>query len=448
MIAKGSDTRIASRCDVDRRTFLAGALGGGLCAVTSRPAGAATSTPSEDPAASLRRFAVWVPGYEPDAASAEGVPLIRNRTLARGIRDPRAPYRLMTRVGLDGTIRQALLPAAAHDVEVAPDRSVAVLCGFEAPSQVAFDPESLDVLSVAPCSAPDGRGGGHAVWLDGGRVVALTERAPRRPLGSGPEAQFGRVSFRDPKTLKVLEVRSSGGIDPHDVRAVDDGRHLVIAHYGSLPRPGRRDLAVPRDVVEASIVVLETATGKVVDKWVTGRAHDELRHLAAGRRDRIFGIQARLVPPSTVEPALRKETVGYGRDMTADRDAGYGAAATLRVTGPGTVEPMGTTDQIAEMRHGLSIVYDPVADQAIATYPTAHRVMVFDGATGRVVVDLDTRGLGLRHPAGIALLPDGRHYVVTGWWENLFVFERATHRLVRDACLYPVFFGHSHIAVA
>ena len=30
----------------------------------------------------------------------------------------------------------------------------------------------------------------------------------------------------------------------------------------------------------------------------------------------------------------------------------------------------------------------------------------------------------------------------------MFVFERGTHRLVRELCLYPVFFGHSHITAA
>ena len=32
--------------------------------------------------------------------------------------------------------------------------------------------------------------------------------------------------------------------------------------------------------------------------------------------------------------------------------------------------------------------------------------------------------------------------------ENMFVFERGSHRLVRELCLYPVFFGHSHITAA
>lgn len=74
--------------------------------------------------------------------------------------------------------------------------------------------------------------------------------------------------------------------------------------------------------------------------------------------------------------------------------------------------------------------------------------MVFDGATGAVAKVHDTRTIGLRFPCGITMLPDGVHYAVTGHWENMMVFERGTHRLVRDLCCYPVFFGHSHITAA
>ena len=74
--------------------------------------------------------------------------------------------------------------------------------------------------------------------------------------------------------------------------------------------------------------------------------------------------------------------------------------------------------------------------------------MVFDGATGGLVTRYDTRTAGLRYPCGVTLLPDGEHYAVTGHWEKMFVFQRGRHRLVRELCLYPLFFGHSHITAA
>lgn len=126
---------------------------------------------------------------------------------------------------------------------------------------------------------------------------------------------------------------------------------------------------------------------------------------------------------------------------------GTGYGIVCAVVFPAAASKVGGRAETAMMRHGLSIIYDERNDQAIATYPTAHRVMAFDGASGAVTAVIDTSRMGLRYPCGIALLPDGVHYAVTGYWENLFIFERRTHRLVRDLCQYPVFFGHSHISV-
>jgi hypothetical protein len=56
---------------------------------------------------------------------------------------------MLTRIGLDGSVRQTLLPVHAHDVDIAPDRSVSVLCGFEEPTHVAFDPQALELAAVA-----------------------------------------------------------------------------------------------------------------------------------------------------------------------------------------------------------------------------------------------------------------------------------------------------------
>lgn len=385
----------------------------------------------------------------PEAAAANGRPVARHPRLARALPDRGAPHRMLTRIGMDGSIVQAVLPAFAHDVKIAPDRSVGVLCGFEERDQVAFDPQTLDMVAKAPVFAEGWRGGGHAVYLDGGRMVALSERAPMRPLGAeGLEAHYGRVTLRDAATLRLRESYSTYGVDPHDIRLIENGRYLVVANYGSLPKQGRKELSVPRDVTEACVTIVDMASGKLLDKRVTGRADIELRHLAAGALDRIFAIQARLGDPAAGAAELAPEDVAYGTDITGEKGLAYLAAPTLKIARGATPEPMGARKDVAQMRHGLSIVYDPVADQAIATFPSAHRVMVFDGASGRVLRHVDTSRLGLRYPCGVTLLPDGVHYAVAGYWENLYVFERGTHRLARDLCLYPVFFGHSHIASA
>lgn len=391
--------------------------------------------------------ALYVPGYYPKNGWVNGRPLREHRRFSRHIGDWDGPARMLTRIGLDGSIRQTLLPVLAHDVDIAPDRSIGVLCGFEDKTHVAFDPVTLELAAVATSGGDGWRGGGHAAYLGGDKVV-LSERAPRAPLNGPLERHFGKVTIREAATLKTLETYSTYGVDPHEIQLIEDGRYLVVANYGSLPDLKSRDLTVPRQVIDAAITVIDMRDGSLVDKYRTGASDIELRHLASGRLDRIFAIQARLGDDGAVRALERDIGEVYHFDITTEPGSNYLPAATLRYDAKRKrAAPMGGGKETAMMRHGLSIIYDERNDQAIATYPTAHRVMAFDGASGAVTAVIDTSRMGLRYPCGIALLPDGAHYAVTGYWENLFVFERRTHRLVRELCQYPVFFGHSHISV-
>jgi len=442
---------------MDRRGFLKTAAGVGVaatlsgCAAGSRAAlpTAPDSVASSNTSHDLRNMAVFVPGYLPHAASANGVPLIANRRMARAIRDPEKPYRLISRIGMDGSVRQALLPAHAHDVEISPDRSVGVLCGFEAENQVAFDPQTLDLVAQAPAFGDGWRGGGHAVYINNGRSVVISERAPRRSRSKGPiDSHFGRITIRDADTLRVRESYSTYGIDPHEIALIEGGRYLVAANYGSLPHAGQTSLSVPRHVVEASVTIIDMADGRLLDKWVTNTRDLEVRHLAVGGLERIFAIQAKLGDADAGRRVASGDDIAAGFDITSEPGIAYLPASTLKLGKDARPAALGSSADTALMRHGLSIVYDPVHDQAIATFSSADAVMVFDGSSKETISRLDTRSVGLRFPCGITFLPDGLHYAVTGYWENLFVFERGSHRLVRDLCLYPTFFGHSHITAA
>ena len=74
----------------------------------------------------------------------------QNRRFNRAIRKDEPVKKMLTRVGFDGSIRQMLLPVAAHDVEVAPDRSIGVLCSMDGDQHSSFDPETLEMAAIAP----------------------------------------------------------------------------------------------------------------------------------------------------------------------------------------------------------------------------------------------------------------------------------------------------------
>jgi len=59
-----------------------------------------------------------------------------------------------------------------------------------------------------------------------------------------------------------------------------------------------------------------------------------------------------------------------------------------------------------------------------------------------------TTAMGLGRPRGVGLLPDSRHYVVSGHWRRLLVLRRGEHRPVFERSRLDLpFFGHSHLTV-
>lgn len=75
-------------------------------------------------------------------------------------------------------------------------------------------------------------------------------------------------------------------------------------------------------------------------------------------------------------------------------------------------------------------------------------MIAFEGATGAVKATIRTDRPGLRYPRGVALHPDGVHYVVSGSWSDPFTFRRADHEVVRPRRHYETFFEHSHLTIA
>jgi len=191
--------------------------------------------------------------------------------------------------------------------------------------------------------------------------------------------------------------------------------------------------------------VLDLRSGALVARHMSTDPEHELRHLALGG-DSILAIRARL-GDEAADDGFQSALGEQPRDITAEPGESYLPAAPLLLS-PRFVRSLDQTAPEADLRHGLSVEHDPVHDEFIASFPSSHRLIVFDACSGAVRRSLDTRTLGLRHPSGIALLPDGRHYAVAGYWRGLHVFERGSHTHQRRLSHNPVLYGHSHMTAA
>ena len=96
----------------------------------------------------------------------------------------------------------------------------------------------------------------------------------------------------------------------------------------------------------------------------------------------------------TSRAEIGPDRVASDEDITSEPGIAYLSAPTLKMATGKSPRRMGSRRDTAEMRHGLSIRYDPKNDQVIASYPSSHRLMIFDGSSGDVLQSFDTRKNG------------------------------------------------------
>lgn len=424
-----------------RRAFLA-VCGAGLASLGGCgplvSAGAA-------PAAAGRLF---IPGY----ATAEA--RIGGRPAREGLSARPEDSTLLTRVDPDGAIVQAIFPLTGHDVALSPDGRLGFFGRMGAGPRggahhIAFDPATLQEVGRGRPLAPGWRGGGHGVYLPDGSAVLTAERAPLAGWTGRPEAHFGRIALRDPQSLAVIDWIPCHGIDPHEMRLLPGGRQVAVANYGSVAAPGTgqgaAELGVPRQVMGACVTVVELSSGALVARHASPDPEVELRHLALSGEGAILAIRVHLGAAGRDAPWIAAGPLPEP-DRTAAADEAYLPAAPLFFApgaAPGT--PCGTGAQADGMRHGLSVEHEPTAEEFLATFPSSHRLMVFDAATGRLRRQIDTAALGLPYPCGLALLPDGETYAVAGYWQDVLIFRRGSHRPLRRLTRPAPLYGHSHM---
>jgi hypothetical protein len=427
-----------------RRDVLLGGVGLGLSAAGLDGVARALAPP---------RAIYFVPGYAPERAYHRGRPLPEDPLLARGVPDGfEGSLTLVTRIDeTDGSVRRAVLPLSGHEITVSADGRRAVFNSLNDPHCVTFDPVSLDGATIRP-HGEGWIGAGHALYLPGGEGLVIAERRPWAAFTGDPRDHHGRIAIRDPDGFALLEAFDCGGMAPHEIGLLDDGRHLAVANYGKTlwPDGSWRNGLMHR--VAPSLTVLEIGSGRLVHEVRNADPRYEVRHLAAHGFERLFAIQARMETFAASQEAMAAWDDGvYEADVySGGTDVGYLPAPLLRYRfGPegATADPILTENPLL-MRYGQSLVYDPVHDEVIATYPSRHAVVVFAGSDGHVRRVLRTDRIGLRQPRGVVLHPDGVHYAVSGYWQDVLTFRRGSHEPAPERHLHPVLFGHSHLSVA
>ncbi len=253
--------------------------------------------------------------------------------------------------------RVVAMPARGHSFAIDPAGARAVVFG----RQPGFFALAFDIHGErAPVALPlpeDRHFFGHGAYFDGARLLAATENdfeGGRGVLGiydATPGGNNRRVGEFD-----------SGGIGPHEVVLMPDGKTLCVANGGILTHPDYGKLELNLDTMRASLAYIDAASGRLLERVeLAPELHRlSIRHLALAADGSVwFGCQ--YMGPAGDRPAL------VGRHRRGARlELFPGPAAALR-----------------EMRNYVGSVAVDAAGKVIATSsPVGGQVMYWDAESG------------------------------------------------------------------
>lgn len=302
---------------------------------------------------------------------------------ASACREPSGKYAAVTYREGCGVRRRVALPARGHDLVQRPGtRECVVFARRPGTFAIAFSTDA----SVAPVefqSKPDRHFFGHGTFSRDGRLLLTSE--------NDFEAARGVIGVRDATDgYRQIGEFDAGGMEPHDLCLLSDGRTLVIANGGLETHllSERENLNVA--TMDPSLIHLDIETG---DRLETHRLPSSLhklsiRHLASARGDLVcFGCQHQ--GPPGEHPAL----IGFHK-----------RGDTLRLL-------EADTNAFRPMQNYVgSVAANAAGDLIAASSPRGGMAIIIDADARRVVAERrldDVCGLAPRHVGSGFLMTSG-----------------------------------------
>ena len=141
---------------------------------------------------------------------------------------------------------------------------------------------------------------GHGAFFDDGRLLAATEND-----FDGGRGVLGIYDASAGGAYRRVGEFDCGGIGPHEVLLLPDGKTLCVANGGILTHPDYGKLELNLDTMRPSLAYLDAASGKLLERVELDSALHRLsiRHLAVAADGAVwFGCQ--YMGPAGDRPAL------------------------------------------------------------------------------------------------------------------------------------------------
>lgn len=177
------------------------------------------------------------------------------------------------RAGLVNMPGRALaLPARGHDVFWHPSGDGSAVVVARRPGQFMFRWDVASGRLLARFDADDSlRLEGHVAFDHSGERILASET----DLFSGA----GQVGVYDALTLERVDGWASGGIGPHALRLLSDGR-LAVANGGILTLPETGRVKRNLDSMDSSLALIDPLTGRLLEQYRLPDRYMSIRHVA------------------------------------------------------------------------------------------------------------------------------------------------------------------------
>ncbi|MCC2607647.1 DUF1513 domain-containing protein [Planctobacterium marinum] len=177
------------------------------------------------------------------------------------------------------------LPQRGHEVLALPHKPGHALVVARRPDRYLVEVDfNNSVISRQITSEPDTHFYGHACLSPDNQYLYTTEN--RFSDGRGV------IVVRDLHNLQVLERFDSGGIGPHDIAFLPDGKTLAIGNGGIQTHPDYQRVKLNLDTMAPNLSYLDIGSGKLMASYHPQNHQLSMRHLDVREDGKVFiGVQ-------------------------------------------------------------------------------------------------------------------------------------------------------------
>jgi hypothetical protein len=189
------------------------------------------------------------------------------------------------------------LPARGHDSLALPHKPGHALVFARRPDRFAVEIDFINGEIVNNIqSQADSHFYGHGVFSKDGQQLYTTENLY--------DKKRGLIVVRDAQTYKVLDRFDSGGVGPHELALMPDGKTLVVANGGIETHPNQPRKKLNIKTMQPNLAYLNINTGKVISSYAPSDNQLSIRHLTVRPDGAVFAGAQYQGKKATIQPLV------------------------------------------------------------------------------------------------------------------------------------------------